>query len=65
MTITEFVRNLWESDPNGNSSKMDVETARTDLDNFRADGWDLPEDITPESYTEAWNDLLPDEANGV
>lgn len=57
MTTTEFVRDLWESDPNGSHTElMDLETARNDLENF-AD-WDLPEDITPESYMEAWNELV-------
>ena len=57
MTTTEFVRDLWESDPNGSHTELlDIETARKDLENF-AD-WDLPDDITPESYMEAWNELV-------
>lgn len=59
MTIREFVKTLWENDPNGSASeRMDLETARADLENFRADGWDLPDGITPESYAEAWNELV-------
>lgn len=57
MTTTEFVRDLWESDPNGSHTELlDLEIARKDLENF-AD-WDLPDDITPESYMEAWNELV-------
>ena len=57
MTTTEFVRDLWESDPNGSHTELlDLETARKDLENFA--GWDLPDDITPESYMEAWNELV-------
>ena len=59
MTIREFVLKLWENDPNGSTTeRLDLDTARIDLDNFRADGWDLPEGITPESYAEAWNELV-------
>ena len=59
MTIREFVLKLWENDPNGSTAeRLDLDTARIDLDNFRADGWDLPEGITPESYAEAWNELV-------
>lgn len=57
MTTSEFVRSLFENS-NDYTTRMDIETARQDLDNFRADGWDLPEDITPEDYMEAWNDLI-------
>ena len=57
MTTTEFVQDLWESDPNGSHTELlDLETARKDLENFA--GWDLPDDITPESYMEAWNELV-------
>ena len=59
ITTTEFVRDLWESDPNGSHTELlDLETARNDLKNFAAEGWELPEDITPESYMEAWNELV-------
>lgn len=59
MTTADFVRSLWENDPNGSHDEpMDLETARIDLAHFAADGFDLPEDITPESYMEAWNDLV-------
>lgn len=59
MTINEFVHGIWESDPNGSYTEpMDLETARTDLANFAADGMELPDGITPESYMEAWNELI-------
>lgn len=58
MTIREFVKQLWENDPNGNCEEMDIQTAYEDIENFKADGWDLPEDIAPESYMEAWNELV-------
>ena len=59
MTIAEFVKNVWENEENGAySERMDLETAKIDLNNFRSDGWDLPEGITPESYMEAWNELV-------
>ena len=59
MTIVEFVKNVRENEENGAySEKMDLETAKIDLDNFRSDGWDLPEGITPESYMDAWNKLV-------
>ena len=55
MTITEFVRNLWEADGNGSDgTMMDVETAKIDLENLE----NLPDGITPESYTDAWNELV-------
>ncbi len=58
MTISEFVKKLWENDPNGNCEEMDIQTAYEDIENFKADGWDLPEGITPKSYMEAWNELV-------
>ena len=59
MTITEFVRNLWENDSYGNDSTlMDLETAKYDLKMFADEGWDLPEDITPENFMETWNEIV-------
>lgn len=59
MSITEFVRNIWENDSMGAyKEKMDLETAKSDLENFAADEMELPEGITPESYMEAWNKLV-------
>ena len=59
MTVYDFVRELRENDSIGvYDTPMDIETAKTDLANFAADGWDLPDDITPESYAAAWNELI-------
>ena len=59
MTISEFVRTIWENDSYGsNAEPMDIETARTDIRNFAADGVEMPDDLTPKSYMEAWNELV-------
>ena len=57
MTISVFVMNLWENSSDF-TARMDIETARQDLDTFRAEGWDMPDDITPEDYMEVWNELV-------
>ena len=57
MTTSEFVRNLWENSSDY-TTKMDINTAQNDLDTFRAEGWDVPEDLTAEEYAEAWNELV-------
>ena len=59
MTISEFVRNLWENSSDY-TTMMDIETARQDLDNFRRSEFDMPDGITPEDYMEAWNELVAD-----
>lgn len=60
MTAYEFVRSLWENSDAYNV-RMDIDTARTDLDNFRSeDDWDVPEDLTAEEYMEIWNALIDD-----
>jgi len=59
MTTYEFVRNLFDADSNG-VGRLSVEDAAQDLRNFRAEGWDLPEDITPETYAEIWNGFVPE-----
>ena len=59
MTTYEFVRNLFDADRNG-VGRITVEDAALDLRNFRAEGWDLPDDITPEAYAEIWNGFLPE-----
>ena len=58
MTKREFVENLFNENRNGNPELMDIETAENDLNNFRLDGWDIPEDLTAEEYAEIWNDLV-------
>lgn len=57
MTIREFVEDLYNNSQ-VQPETIDLSTAEMDLNNFRADGWTLPEDITPESYMDAWNKLV-------
>lgn len=57
MTTSEFVRNLWENSSDY-TTKMDITTAQNDLDTFRAEGWDVPDDLTAEEYAEVWNELV-------
>lgn len=57
MTISEFVQSLFDSCP-VTPETLDIDTAAEDLDNFRSDGWTLPDDITPESYAAEWNRLV-------
>lgn len=59
MTISEFVQDLFDSFRD-TPEPLDIETAAADLDNFRSDGWPLPDDITPEAYAEEWNRLVHD-----
>lgn len=54
MTTSEFVRNLYDTCGNGPEG-MTVNDAAEDIRNYRAEDWDLPEDITPEEYAEVWN----------
>lgn len=61
MTVYEFIRNLWENSPDY-TAHMDEETAQQDLDTFRSEGWDVPEDLTAAEYTSIWNGLV-DEQN--
>ena len=50
-----FIEKLWynlEEEPH----EIDIDEARQDVDNFyRQGGWFLPENLTPETYMEAWN----------
>lgn len=62
MTLSEFVRNLWENSSDY-TQRMDIATARQDLDNFRRSEFTMPDDITPESYMEAWNELVDENTN--
>lgn len=57
MTAYEFVRNLWENS-DSYDTMMDIETAQQDLDNFRSESWDVPEDLTAEEYASIWNELV-------
>lgn len=45
------------------SAPMTTDIAAEDLSRFRAeDGWDVPEDLTPEEYAEIWNRFCSEEA---
>ena len=58
MTIREFVNEMFDAARVDGNELMTLDTAKTDLANYRAEGWELPEDITPEAYMEAWNELV-------
>lgn len=67
MTIYEFAKQLWEAcdDPDGiEKNGYTVEDAAADLENFRADGWDLPDDITPEEFAAAMNEVVKESREG-
>lgn len=55
-TAREFVAELFSVHP-VTPEKMTVEDARCDLRNFRADGWAIPEELTPELYAALWNEF--------
>lgn len=57
MTVSEFVAELFDADRNGTGT-ITIKDAETDLANFAADEWEMPEDITAEEYMEAWNSLV-------
>ena len=57
MTISEFVASIRDNST-GYNDIMTPETAAIDLKNFTAEGWDIPEGMTPQDYTDAWNELL-------
>lgn len=58
MTVYEFTKALF--DEAQFPKRMTIETAAEDIRNFRLEGWELPEDITPESYRDEWNSFLPE-----
>ena len=57
MSIYEFVKSVYDNaaDP---GMYMDIETAKTDIDNFRRDGWNVPDELTPVEYMETYNDFV-------
>lgn len=59
MNAIEFVLNIWESESYGAYAEiMDIETAKTDLQNYVSDGVVLPPELTPELYMNIWNNLV-------
>ena len=68
MTIYELAKQVWENciDPDGIAKNgYTVQDAAADLDNFRADGWDIPDDITPEEFAAAMNEVVEESREGV
>ena len=55
-TTREFVQDLFDNATD--ILPMTPEDAQEDLKAFRADGWDIPEDLDAETYCEIWNDLV-------
>lgn len=55
MDMTEFMAGVFDSAID--CGPMTYEQAVEDLKNYERDGWTMPEDITPERYMEAWNEL--------
>ena len=67
MTIYELAKQAWESyiDPDGIAKNgYTVQDAAADLENFRAAGWDLPDDITPEEFAAAMNEVVEESREG-
>ena len=60
MTTYELAKQVWENciDPDALANGYTAQDAAADLDNFRADGWDIPGDITPAAFSEAMNEVV-------
>ena len=58
MTVSEFVEELFNASSVTPERIESLEDAEKDLENFRADEWEMPEDITAEEYMEAGNALV-------
>ena len=56
MTVYDFVVDLFNSCREG-AEPMTIDDAAADIENFKREGWQLPEGITPEEYAETWNKL--------
>lgn len=59
-TNEAFVADLFDNALD--SSPMTTDIAAEDLDRFRAEGWEVPEDITPNEYAEIWNRFCSEES---
>lgn len=58
--VYDWCEEVYNNSRNGSwdeSENIDLITAIHDLDNFRTDGWDVPEDLTPESYMDMMNSI--------
>ena len=51
--LEDFVLRLYEN--SDSNEEIDLKTAQLDLDNFRADGWSIPEELTAQEYMDEWN----------
>lgn len=66
MTTYEFAKQVWEScieSEEFTRGGYSVQDAAVDLENFRAAGWEVPDDITLEELAAAVNDVTA-EAQG-
>lgn len=60
MNIYEFAKQVWESCIDSEEFTLNgytVQDAAVDLENFRAAGWEMPDDITSEELAAAVNDV--------
>lgn len=57
ITVEEFVAELYDG-ASSPSNKMTTDEAKEDLEMFRLEGWTMPDDITPEAFADAWNNLV-------
>lgn len=53
----DWVKDIFDSSP-VECERITLEEAEYDLDNFKADGWDLPEEFTATEYRRIWNELV-------
>ena len=63
MTVRELAQNLIDNDREGTPTVIDLARAAQLVGWMVADDsdGDLPEDLTPESFMEAWNDIIKGE----
>lgn len=59
-TNEAFVADLFDNALD--ASPMTTDIAAEDLSRFRAEGWDVPEDLTPNEYAEIWNRFCSEES---
>ena len=52
--LYDFVQDLFDASC-VECEEMSLEEAQYDLDNFRGEGYDLPDDWTAEEYRDIWN----------
>lgn len=61
MTPYEWVKKYWLDSRVGYDLELDVKTAASDLERFRAAGYDVPEDLTAEDFAEWWNEFVDEQ----